>query len=81
MEFLKFVHTSVVFLQFLARASNGHRNSYFENWCLIISTGSSEDMLLTNFGVNHWKSIIGFVLLDIQLLRLILGRVLLATVK
>ena len=29
---------------------------------LRIGTGTPEDMLLSNFGVNHWKSIIGFVL-------------------
>ena len=61
-EFLKSIHTSVVFLQLLARASNGCNPSYFENWCLKISTGTPEDMLLTNFGVNHCKSIIEFVL-------------------
>ena len=60
-EFFKSVHTGVVFLQFLARASNGPRPSYVENWCLKISTGTPEDMLLTNLGVNHCKSIIGFV--------------------
>ena len=50
------------FYDFLARASDGRGHSYFENWCLKISTGTSEDMLLTNFGVNHHISIIGFVL-------------------
>ena len=33
-EYLIFVQTGVVFLQFLARTSNGRRYSYFENWCL-----------------------------------------------
>ena len=63
-EFLKSVHTSDVILQFLAKASNGRRHSYFENWCLKLGTGTPEDILLTNFGVNLCKSIIGFVLLN-----------------
>ena len=63
-EFLKSVHTGVVFLQFLARAFNGPRHSYVENWCLKISTGTPEDMLLSNFGVNSCKSIIEFVLVS-----------------
>ena len=33
-EYLIFVHTGVVFLQLLARASNGSHYSNFENWCL-----------------------------------------------
>ncbi len=67
-EILKSVHnSSVVILQYLAKASNGRHHSYFENWCLELGTGSPEDMLLTNFGVNHCKSIIGFVLANIRL--------------
>jgi len=54
-----------VFLQFLARASGGRHYSYVENcWCLELGTGTPEDMLLTNFGVNHCKSINGFVLME-----------------
>ena len=60
-EFLKSFHTGVVFLQFLARASNGHHHSYFENWCLKISTGTLKHILMINFGVNHCKSITGFM--------------------
>ena len=56
-EFLKSVHTGVVFRKFLARVSNGPRPSYVENWCLKISIGTPEDMLLTNLGVNCCKSI------------------------
>ena len=33
-EYLIFVHTGVIFLQLLARASNGCQYSNFENWCL-----------------------------------------------
>ncbi len=61
-EFLEFVHTGVVFLQFLARASNGPHSSYVENWGLKICTGTPEDMLLTDLGVNCCRPIIGFVL-------------------
>ena len=61
-EFLIFVLTGDVFLQFLARDSYGCLHSYFEKRCLKISTGTPEDMLLTNLGVNCCKSIIGFLL-------------------
>ena len=61
-EFSKFVYTGAVFSQFLARASNGPRPSHVKNWCLKICTGIPEDMLLTNRGVNHCKSIIRFAL-------------------
>ena len=63
-EVEKSINTGVVCLQYLAEASNGPRPSYVENWCLKISTGTPEDILLTNFGVNLCKSFIGFVLLD-----------------
>ena len=47
---LIFVHTGVVFLQLLARASNGSHYSNFENWCL----------KMKSWGLYHayilWKS-------------------------
>ena len=65
-EFLKSAHTGAVFLQFLAKASNGRRHSYFENWCLKLGIGTPEDMLLTNFGIDHYNSIIGFLIFNIN---------------
>ena len=49
-EYLIFVHTCVVFLHFLARASSGHQYSNFENKCPKLGTGTSEYMVLTNLG-------------------------------
>ena len=46
-------HQCCIFTIF-GQSSNGRRHTYFENWCLKISTGTPEDMLLTNFGVNRW---------------------------
>ena len=48
-EYLIFVHTCVVFLHFLARASNGCQYSNFEEKCRKLGTGTPEDMLFTNF--------------------------------
>ena len=49
-EYLIFVHIGVVFLHFLARASNGRQYSNFENKCPKLGTGTPEDMVLTNLG-------------------------------
>ena len=61
-EYLIFVHTCVVFLHFLAKASNGRQHSNFENKCPKLGTGTSEDMVLTNLGDSHDSDPSGFVL-------------------
>ena len=45
---------------------SGHGLIFFQTSWIKISTGTPEAMLLTNFGVNHCKSIIGFVLANIR---------------
>ena len=65
-EYLIFVHSRVVFLQFLARASNGCQHSNFENKCPKLCTGTPEDMVLTNLGETLDSDLSGFVLLDIK---------------
>ena len=62
-EYLIFVHTCVVFLHFLARASNGRQYSNFENKCPKLGTGTPEDMVLTNLGETLDSDPIGFVLI------------------
>ena len=62
-EYLIFVHTSVVFLPYLARASNSSHYSSFKNYCLKLGTGTSEDMILTNLGDNLDSDPSGFVLI------------------
>ena len=61
-EYLIFVHTCVVFLHFLARASNGRQYSNFENKCPKLGTGTPEHMVLTNLGDNLDSDPSGFVL-------------------
>ena len=62
-KYLIFVHTGVVFLHFLARASNGRQYSNFENKCPKLSTGTPGDMVLTNLGDSLDSDPSGFVLL------------------
>ena len=62
-EYLIFVHTCVVFLHFLARASNGRQYSNFENKCPKLGTGTPEDMVLTNLGDSLDSDPSGFVLI------------------
>ena len=62
-EYLIFVHIGVVFLHFLARASNGRQYSNFENKCPKLGTGTPEDMVLTNLGDSLDSDPSGFVLL------------------
>ena len=62
-RYLIFVHIGVVFLHFLARASNGCQYSNFENKCPKLGTGTPEDMVLTNLGDSHDSDPSGFVLL------------------
>ena len=66
-EYLIFVHTGVVFLHFLARASNGRQYSNIENKCPKFGTGTPEDMVLTNLGDSLDSDPSGFVLLDTYL--------------
>ena len=61
-EYLIFVHIGVVFLHFLARASNGRQYSNFENKCPKLGTGTPEDMVLTNLGDSLDSDPSGFVL-------------------
>ena len=61
-EYLIFVHIGVVFLHFLARASNGRQYSNFENKCPKLGTGTPEDMVLTNLGDSLDSDLSGFVL-------------------
>ena len=56
-----FVYTCVVFLHFLARASNGRQYFNFENKCPKLGTGTPED--LTNLGDSLDFDPSGFVLL------------------
>ena len=63
-EYLIFVHTCVVFLHFLARASNGRQYSKFEYKCPKLSTGTPEDMVLTNLGDSLDSDPSGFVLFN-----------------
>ena len=63
-EYLIFVHIGVVFLHFLARASNGRQYSNFENKCPKLGTGTPEDMVLTNLGDSLDSDPSGFVLLN-----------------
>ena len=63
-EYLIFVHTGVVFLDFLARASNGRQYSNFENKCPKLGTGTPEDMVLTNLGDSLDSDPSGFVLVQ-----------------
>ena len=63
-EYLIFVHIDVVFLHFLARASNGRQYSNFENKCPKLGTGTPEDMVLTNLGDSLDSDPSGFVLLQ-----------------
>ena len=67
-EYLIFVHIGVVFLHFLARASNGRQYSNFENKCPKLGTGTPEDMVLTNLGDSLDSDPSGFVLLSTYLL-------------
>ena len=62
-EYLIFVHTGVVFLHFLAWASNGHQYSNFENKCPKRGTRTPEDIVLTNLGDSLDSDPSGFVLL------------------
>ena len=62
-EYLIFVHIRVVFLHFLARASNGCQYSNFENKCPKLGTGTPEDMALTNLGDSLDSDRSGFVLM------------------
>ena len=62
-EYLIFVHIGVVFLHFLARASNGRQYSNFENKCPKLGTGTPEDMVLTNLGDSLDSDLSGFVLI------------------
>ena len=71
-EYLIFVHTGVVFLQFLARASNGRQYSNFENRCPKLDTGTPEDMVLTNLGDTLDSDTIGFVLQGIHKLVIVI---------
>ena len=64
-EYFIFVHIGVVFLHFLARASNGRQYSNIENKCPKLGTGTPEDMVLTNLGDNLDSDWSGFVLLHI----------------
>ena len=63
-ECLIFVHSGVVFLQFLARASNGCQYSNFENKCPKLCTGTPEDMVLINLGETLDSDPSGFVLVS-----------------
>ena len=65
-EYLIFVHIGVVFLHFLARASNGRQYSNFENKCPKLGTGTPEDMVLTNLGDSLDSDPSGFVLVHIE---------------
>ena len=65
-EYLMFVHTGVVFLHFLARASNGRQYSNFENKSPKLCTGTPEDMVLTNLGDSLDSDLSGFVLMYIS---------------
>ena len=67
-EYLIFVHIGVVFLHFLARASNGCQYSNFENKCPKLGTGTPEDMVLTNLGDSLDSDPSGFVLLQILIM-------------
>ena len=62
-EYLIFVISGVVFLQFLARASNGCQYSNFENKCPKLCTGTPEDMVLTNLAETLDSDPSGFVLM------------------
>ena len=62
-EYLIFVHTGFIFLQLLARASNGCQYSNFENKCPKLGTGTPEDMVLTNLGDSLDSDPSGFVLI------------------
>ena len=62
-EYLIFVHIGVVFLHFLARASNGRQYSNFENKCPKLGTGTPDDMVLTNLGETLDSDPSEFVLL------------------
>ena len=78
-EYLIFVHIGVVFLHFLARASNGCQYSNFENTCPKICTGTPEDMVLTDLGDSLDSDPSGFVLIHIvynMLLEVILNSIL-----
>ena len=68
-EYLIFVHIGVVFLHFLARASNGRQYSNFENKCPKLGTGTPEDMVLTNLGDSLDSDPSGFVLLYIAVVQ------------
>ena len=65
-EYLIFGHIGVVFLHFLARASNGRQYSNFENKCPKLGTGTPEDVVLTNLGDSLDSDPSGFVLVFIQ---------------
>ena len=65
-EYLIFVHIGVVFLHFLARASNGCQYSNFGNKCPKFGTETPEDMILTNLGDSLDSGSSGFVLLCIR---------------
>ena len=57
-EYLIFVHTGAVFLQLLARASNGCHSSNFENWCLKMkSRWLYHTYILWKIWVASWFSI------------------------
>ena len=62
-KYLIFVHTGVVLLDFLARASNARQYSNFENKCPKLGTGTPEDMVLTNLGDSLDSDLSGFVLI------------------
>ena len=61
-EYLIFVHIVVVFLHFLARASNGPQYSNFENKYPKLGTATPEDMLFTNLCQATWTLEIGIAL-------------------
>ena len=67
MKYLIFVHTGVVLLQLLARASNGCQCSNFENKYPKLGTGTPEDMVLTNLGDSLDSDPSGFVLICMYL--------------
>ena len=66
-KYLISVHNTVVFLHFLARASNGCQYSNFENKCPKLGTGTPDDMVLTNLGETLDSDPSGFVLIFIAL--------------
>ena len=63
-EYLIFVHIGVVFLHFLARASNGCQYFNFENKCPKFGIGNPVDMVFTSLGETLDSDSSGFVLLN-----------------